>query len=294
MSAPRSKGSSAEPDWGKFGLEGGGGGGGERQPLKGGPGKADNGATRSTGAAAGGDMYGGQIQHDTELFADDQGSKAPPWWLSSLLVSPDGRVLFGTWDGVFTSCLINIFGVIVFLRSGWVVAEAGVASAAAIVAAAVALILVAVFAAIGICERCHVRSGGVYFLISHVLGSRRGAAVGIIYVIGQVFPSSAFHGTLLYLAYLPQAIGNALCATGFGESIAGLLAPDHSPMTERAVAAIVIAFLTLVNAAGVKWVIRLQFALLVILLLGAADFLVGSLTHTDPGEGTQLEQAIKI
>jgi len=29
-------------------------------------------------------------------------------------------------------------------------------------------------------------SGGVYFLISHVLGSRRGAAVGIIYVFGQV------------------------------------------------------------------------------------------------------------
>ena len=39
------------------------------------------------------------------------------------------------------------------------------------------------------------RSGGVYFLISHVLGSRRGAAVGLIYVIGQVtqqwvFPQS--------------------------------------------------------------------------------------------------------
>ena len=49
-----------------------------------------------------------------------------------------------------------------------------------------ALILVAVLAAIGICERCHVQSGGVYFLISHVLGSRRGTAVGILYVLGQV------------------------------------------------------------------------------------------------------------
>ena len=55
-----------------------------------------------------------------------------------------------------------------------------------IVLAAVALILVAVLAAIGICERCHVQSGGVYFLISHVLGSRRGTAVGILYVLGQV------------------------------------------------------------------------------------------------------------
>jgi hypothetical protein len=57
-------------------------------------------------------------------FLSFQGSNAAPWWLSQFLVSE--RVLFGTWDGVFTSCLINIFGVIVFLRSGWIVAEAGI------------------------------------------------------------------------------------------------------------------------------------------------------------------------
>ena len=65
-------------------------------------------------------------------------------------------------------------------------AEAGIGHAALIVLAAVALILMAVLAAIGICERCHVQSGGVYFLISHVLGSRRGTAIGILYVLGQV------------------------------------------------------------------------------------------------------------
>ena len=77
-------------------------------------------------------------------------------------------------------------------RSGWIVAEAGIGHSALIVLSAVLLILAAVFAAIGICERCHVQSGGVYFLISHVLGARRGAAVGIIYVVGQVicFPSA--------------------------------------------------------------------------------------------------------
>lgn len=93
---------------------------------------------------------------------------------------------------------------------------------------------------------------------------RRGAAVGLIYILGQ-------------------AIGNALCATGFGESIAGLISETHSPLAERAIAAMVILLLTLINVAGVKWVIRLQFVLLVVLLLGAADFLVGSVTHTDEG-----------
>ena len=51
-----------------------------------------------------------------------------------------------------------------------------------------------------------------------------------------------------------KAIGNALCATGFGESIAGVIAgeKDGSPWIERIVAAAVIIFLTLINLAGVK------------------------------------------
>ncbi len=54
-----------------------------------------------------------------------------PWWKSQFFISQP--VLFGMWDGVFTSCLINIFGVIVFLRSGWIVAEAGILNAVLIV-----------------------------------------------------------------------------------------------------------------------------------------------------------------
>ena len=42
--------------------------------------------------------------------------------------------------------------------------------------------------------------------------------------------------------------------------------------------------LTLINLAGVKWVIRLQFLLLAILILGALDFGIGSFTHTNEGK----------
>ena len=80
-----------------------------------------------------------------------------------------------------------------------------------------------------------------------------------------------------------QSVGNALCATGFGESIAVLMGLHHYVWFERLVAAGVILLLTLVNAAGVVWVIRLQFLLLVLLLLGAVDFAMGSVSHRDPG-----------
>lgn len=111
------------------------------------------------------------------------------------------------WDGVFTSVMVNIFSVIIFLRSGWVVAQAGIGLSVLLVFCtgnypiylffkilateftfkfAVGIVLVSVLSAIGICERCKVESGGVYFLLSYVLGSRIAAAVGLLYCFGQV------------------------------------------------------------------------------------------------------------
>ena len=40
-------------------------------------------------------------------------------------LSEKKRKKFGAWDGVFVSCLLNIFGVIMFLRLGFVVGQAG-------------------------------------------------------------------------------------------------------------------------------------------------------------------------
>ena len=95
--------------------------------------------------------------------------------------------------------------------------------------------------------------------------------------------SADFSRLFLNFFFHFQAIGNALCATGFGESIAGLISESPNPWIERSVAAFVIVMLTLINLAGVKWVIRLQFVLLAILVLGAMDFGVGSFTHTNEG-----------
>lgn len=49
----------------------------------------------------------------------------------------------------------------------------------------VGVALVSVLSAVGICERCRVESGGVYFLIAHTLGSRFGGSLGLLYCFGQ-------------------------------------------------------------------------------------------------------------
>lgn len=56
--------------------------------------------------------------------------------------------------------------------------------------------------AIGVCERCHVESGGVYFLLAHVLGQRSGGTVGILYSFGMVCKGFlSLLKTCLYIKY---------------------------------------------------------------------------------------------
>ena len=47
--------------------------------------------------------------------------------------------------------------------------------------------LVPVLSAIGIIDHIdHIESGGIYFVLTHILGARIGATVGILYCFGQV------------------------------------------------------------------------------------------------------------
>lgn len=161
--------------------------------------------------------------------------------------------------------MVNIFGVIVFLRSGWIVAQAGILHSIMVIICSVGIALVSVLSAIGIVERIRVETGGVYFLIANTLGSRFGGSLGLLYCFGQ-------------------AVGCALNVLGFGESMAGLVGLGHNAWAIRGFAAAAVILLGTINVAGVKWVVKLQFALLMILLLSALDFMVGSFI-TDEGKG---------
>jgi potassium/chloride transporter 8 len=154
----------------------------------------------------------------------------------------------------------------VFLRSGWIVGQAGICSAILIILSTVFTALISVLSAVGICERCRIESGGVYFVIAHVLGSRFGGSLGLLYCFGQ-------------------AVGCALNVLGFGESMAELIGFGDSKWAVRIIAGAAVLLLSVINVAGVKWVIKLQFILLLILLLAGLDFMVGSFVHTDVDNG---------
>ena len=68
---------------------------------------------------------------------------------------------------------------------------------------------------------------------------------------------------------------------GFGESVAGFLELSTNKWAEKLFASAAVFLLWIINLVGVKWVIKLQFLLLLILLLAGLDFAVGSFVHTD-------------
>ncbi|KAH0504397.1 Solute carrier family 12 member 8 [Microtus ochrogaster] len=206
-----------------------------------------------------------------ELFheAAQQGilAQPQPWWKIQLFMWEP--VLFGTWDGVFTSCMINIFGVVLFLRTGWLVGNTGVLLGLLLVSFVILVALITVLSGIGVAEHGGIGSGGVYSMISSVLGGQMGGTVGLLYVFGQ-------------------CVAGAMYITGFAESISDLLGLGNIWAVRGISVAVLLALLG-INLAGVKWIIRLQLLLLFLLAVSTLDFVVGSFTHLDPAAAFLLE-----
>ncbi|XP_042733940.1 solute carrier family 12 member 8 isoform X2 [Lagopus leucura] len=203
--------------------------------------------------------------HVQELFHEEaqqeSQTQSRPWWKIQLFVWEP--VLFGTWDGVFTSCMINIFGVVLFLRTGWLVGNTGVVMGMFLVSFVVLVALVTILSGIGVCEKCSIGSGGVYSMISTVLGGQVGGTIGLLYIFGQ-------------------CVAGAMYITGFAESIADVLNLSNI-WAVRGISLAVLLGLLGINLAGVKWIIRLQLLLLFLLAVSTLDFVIGSFSHLDPG-----------
>lgn len=167
-----------------------------------------------------------------------------------------------------------------------------------LVSLVVLVALVTVMSGIGVCEHCGVGSGGIYSMISTVLGGRVGGTVGLLYVFGQVSNKSKLSVRIEWLfvkihtccyvsspVMLPptlQCVAGAMYITGFSESVAELLGLQNQ-WAVRSMSAVVLLALLGINLAGVKWIVRLQLLLLAVLAVSTLDFVIGTFTHLDPG-----------
>ncbi|REK06722.1 MAG: amino acid permease [Planctomycetota bacterium] len=175
---------------------------------------------------------------------------------------------FGTFGGVFTPCTLTILGVIMFLRFGTVVGEAGVVYSVAIVAAANAITLLTSLSLSAIATNTRVRGGGAYFLISRSLGVEFGGAIGVVF-------------------FLAQSISVAMYVIGFSEAYRDAL--PSGGLTLAALASIVNAGVFVCVFIGAGWTIKVQYLILALLAASLLSFYVGA---ADSFDSTLLQQNV--
>ncbi len=90
---------------------------------------------------------------------------------------------FGTFAGVFTPSILSILGVIMYLRLGWVVGEAGLINALAIILLAHVISVSTGLSISSIATDKKIKGGGIYYMLSRSLGLPMGGAIGIIIFI---------------------------------------------------------------------------------------------------------------
>ena len=94
---------------------------------------------------------------------------------------------YGTFAGVFVPTLLTILGVILFLRQGWVVGNAGLFGGWLIVTIAFIIVGFTALSMSCITTNIRIKAGGAYSIISQSLGLEVGGSVGIPLYLAQTF-----------------------------------------------------------------------------------------------------------
>jgi len=159
---------------------------------------------------------------------------------------------FGTFGGVFVPNVLTILGVILFLRTGWVVGTVGLTQALVILVLANVITFLTSLSLAAISTNTTVGAGGAYFLISRSLGLEIGGGLGVP-------------------LYFAQTISVAFYCIGFTESVQ-ILQPEWDA---RIVASITLAVLVVVAWRGADLAVKLQYLILAILVLSLGAFFAG-------------------
>ncbi len=169
---------------------------------------------------------------------------------------------FGTFGGVFTPCTLTILGVIMFLRFGQVVGNAGVVYALLIVLASKVITGLTSLSLAAIATNTRVKGGGAYYLISRSLGVEFGGAIGIVF-------------------FLAQAISIAMYVIGFTEALVATFPTFADHFTGVATFFNLLTFICVYIGAG--WTIKVQYGILAVLAAALVSFYGGAALAFDPG-----------
>jgi potassium/chloride transporter 4/5/6 len=162
----------------------------------------------------------------------------------------------GTFLGVFTPSILTILGVIMYLRFGWIVGNAGLAKALVIVAIGNSITVVTALSLSAVATNMRVGVGGAYYIISRSLGIELGGALGLP-------------------LFLSQALSVTLYAFGLAETLQ-LVWPEMTPRMIQIAAAVIVVAVTLISIKSARFALSTQVPIMVLIGVSLVVLFVGA------------------
>ncbi|XP_058449946.1 bumetanide-sensitive sodium-(potassium)-chloride cotransporter-like isoform X2 [Malaya genurostris] len=198
-------------------------------------------------------------------YEDDQAKPA----------GPGHAIRLGWIQGVVTPCLLNIWGVMLFLRLSWIVAEAGLIQTLLIIGLSYVVCVITTLSLSALCTNGQVKSGGLYYIISRSLGPEFGASVGLVFAFANSVNASM--NTIGFCDSLNTLLGSY-----------GIKIIDGSINDTRIIGTVALLIMVMICAIGMDWEVKAQNFLLVSILVAIASFIAGAIRGpTDPVETAQ-------
>ncbi|NXK06856.1 S12A3 protein, partial [Herpetotheres cachinnans] len=171
-------------------------------------------------------------------------------------------VRFGWVKGVMIRCMLNIWGVILYLRLPWITAQAGIALTWLIILMSVTVTTITGLSISAISTNGKVKSGGTYFLISRSLGPELGGSIGLIFAFAN-------------------AVAVAMHTVGFAETVRDLLQEHNSLIVDptndiRIIGVVTVTVLLGISLAGMEWEAKAQILFFLVILVSFMNYLVGT------------------
>ncbi len=167
---------------------------------------------------------------------------------------------YGTFEGVFVPTLLTILGVIMYLREGWVIGNAGLGGGILIILLAFAITAATAMSMASITSNVRIGPGGAYAIISRSLGLEVGGSIGVP-------------------LYLSQSLAVALYVFGFRAGWLSIF-PDHNALLVDLATFLAVLAIAAISTA---FAFRTQLIILVLIIASLVSVAVaafqGSMTE---------------
>ena len=164
---------------------------------------------------------------------------------------------FGTFAGVFTPSILTILGVIMYMRLGWVVGNAGLLGAIGIIIIAHIIAVTTGLSVSSVATDKKIGAGGIYYVLSRSMGIPIGGSIGIALYVGTAFSIA------LYLI-------------GFSESFNSFFGYGMSVNDFRLTGTIALAALTVLALISTSVALKAQFFILAAIALSLISVFLGT------------------